>query len=1315
MGRYSEEELLAGQSPELRALIEQYKEQLRQRDETIQNLNNVARINKLNDEYNARDKAERERLAKEKQKQLDNAAKIHQENLKKESGLTMQMFSKYLLSSLVRHGKLIKSKIVKAPPTAISNFKNLIGYTESTTSVDGIERQIRFLKLIYKTYGEQTLDFIKTYLDFLYTSKPSITKNKNDIIYIKLYVKERSGFVSTRTISSATPEAFRMYVMSCVIDSFVIPEKTEGDYEYVTHIKYENFKVLAYQISKKTIEANKGAFFPFWIKKPTEPVEFTVSNRKYTVKPEDFNSLKLDDFQLYFEKKSNTFNRSIKEEARWPCLWFSLMQAGVSVDELTKIKKFLVYKTGEVERAKLGQIAEQLNLRIDLHHLRGSESDKINIHIFGDRNSKKVVDIGLFGGHYFIWKNIEVRGVSKSGTASTLTLHPIRFLINCSNNDLLKPYTEKEKESMDMAFGEIFEEDGEETLFSKIDIFRPNFNIVEKLVSTEDGVVNIYKTVYDALRKPRPSQHDVDPVICKTWGVDLCELMKKERKQRYGACSDLHDYAKPRWFDKFRFVGCFDLETFVNKDGDHEFLCGSWCCIDSVSVCADSIDKLFKELAVKSFRSINEFLNDLPNNTLLYAHNLKFDYNFLFVDPSWKAINQVKKDGQLYEITFGKYEATEEEDGPVARQGDGPVVRLTKKITLRDSLKIITMPLRDFHKSFNLSRFIEIGKEYCNYEFYAVAEHRDWNFTCDSSLYSDQLPHQENFSPMRYLDYYCQQDVRVLMLGLLAFREDILKLPINVGELPLRVLSLPVEHRQPTLEIFDYLSAASFAQEYFVVHGAYEGVQPICGSNLNFVMKAMVGGKTVCSTKTSQRETRQPVVALDAVSLYPTAMSQIPGYPIGPGKVWRSEVRDGEAIDSSVYGIFEVEILAMENKEYSLPAFRYRAEKRGRGRPRKQENMTCSHIDSCEAENSEDRDVLGECGLNVVGTAIWDHGDARYKGRKIVADTITLRDYEMLYGLKYKILQGIYWTEFNTRVNDIIKDLFQKRLEYKKAGNKGLSNVVKLIMNSAYGKNLIKPSEKEERVYVGERELLKVYGPRFLESHEISGSKFVKILSCSYNQSNFAHLGVMILSQSKHYMNRLLELSSPDSIFYQDTDSYHILRSEVQPLADRYREKYGAELLGSSLCQFHVDYEYEKPLETLYSEHSVYVCPKVYAERIRCDDDEAFDEIFFRCKGVPAYSIEKFGEKVIMKGKPGSASWSPSDRERGLRSAIMDIYTSRKEVEFDLLEGRANIKIGKAGFVGTREEFKRKIKMNAEKNCIEERKERENVRGFLTS
>lgn len=1241
MTRYSEEELLK--------MIAKYEREAAQREAEILNLRNELRIKESAKEYARQDEVNRQNLAKEKREKLDRTAKIHEENLKKESGVDLAGLDQTLLNSLLNNANLKSA----TPSTNLQKFKHFVGYTDSTTSVDGIERQIRFLKALYQRDGEKSLDFIKKYLDFLYKGKDSIVKNKNQILSITLHVKDRNSGIRSYTISSTKPEAFRMYVLSCVLDSLVIPEKVEGEYEYITHVGYENFKVLAYEIKQTLKEQSSGAFFPYWIKKLETPVEFSVGRKKFTVKPEDFNSLKLDDFQLYFER---TVPR-IKEEARWPCLWFALMKAGVSVEELTKIKKFLVYKTAEVERAKLGKIGELLNLKIHLHHLKSSTKLEVNIHTTGNTDSENSVNLGLFDGHYFIWKDIEVCEVK---------MNPIRFLLNCVKNKLLKPYAEKEKESMDVAFGEIFEESNVETISStKIDIFQPNFNLVEKWVEIGDKTTNIYKEAYHVVKKDESLSKELITALAAE-GIDLQSIAERILAELTGdRPPDICTSFKPRWFDKFRFVGCFDLETFVNSEGHHEFLTGAWCCVEASLICSEPLDgshclrpSLHNKIAVKSFRTIAEFFNEIPNNTLLYAHNLKFDYNFLFDVEGWKPLHQVKKDGQLYEISFGFWEKTVGENGEETET-------LTKKLTLRDSLKIITMPLRDFHKSFNLSRFIEVGKEYCNYEFYTVAEHRDWNFTCDSSQYSDQIPHQENFSPMRYLDYYCQQDVRVLMLGLLAFREDILSLPLDIPDIPLRALTLPVEHRRPTLEIFDYLSAASFAQEYFVALGAYEGVQPLCGSNLNFVMKAMIGGKCVCSTKASQRETRESVVALDAVSLYPSAMSQIPGYPIGHGKVWK-----GESLPHYVFGIFEVEILEMENKEYSLPAFRFRSDKKPMGRPRKAENLT---------------DLEG------VGIT-WDHGDARYKGRKIVADTITLKDYELLYGLKYKILQGIYWTEFNTRVNTIIKDLFQKRLEYKKAGNKGLSNVVKLIMNSAYGKNLLKPSEKEEKVYNGTRDPISVYGPRFLESHSVGSSKFVKILSVSYNQQNFAHIGVMILSQSKHYMNRLLHLSTPDSIFYQDTDSYHIARKEIQPLADRYREKYGAELLGSALCQFHVDYEYGKPLETLYSEHSVYVCPKVYAERIKCDEDESFDEIFFRCKGVPQHSIES---KALCLNIP-----------------VMELYTSNKEVEFDLLEGRANIKIGKASIVETREEFKRKIKMSAVKNCQNEKKERENVRGF---
>ena len=43
--------------------------------------------------------------------------------------------------------------------------------------------------------------------------------------------------------------------------------------------------------------------------------------------------------------------------------------------------------------------------------------------------------------------------------------------------------------------------------------------------------------------------------------------------------------------------------------------------------------------------------------------------------------------------------------------------------------------------------------------------------------------------------------------------------------------------------------------------------------------------------------------------------------------------------------------------------------------------------------------------------------------------------------------------------------------------------------------------------------------------------------------------------------------------YYTDTDSIHIDEDAVQPLAKHYQEKYGQQLIGKQLGQFHCDFD----------------------------------------------------------------------------------------------------------------------------------------------
>ena len=78
-----------------------------------------------------------------------------------------------------------------------------------------------------------------------------------------------------------------------------------------------------------------------------------------------------------------------------------------------------------------------------------------------------------------------------------------------------------------------------------------------------------------------------------------------------------------------------------------------------------------------------------------------------------------------------------------------------------------------------------------------------------------------------------------------------------------------------------------------------------------------------------------------------------------------------------------------------------------------------------------------------------------------VVDRITLEDWIEFCEIEFEILEGVYWDEEGVKdVKTVIRDLFELRNQYKATGNP-MQSVVKLIMNSAYGKLVLKKLHKE--------------------------------------------------------------------------------------------------------------------------------------------------------------------------------------------------------------------------------------------------------------
>ena len=81
-------------------------------------------------------------------------------------------------------------------------------------------------------------------------------------------------------------------------------------------------------------------------------------------------------------------------------------------------------------------------------------------------------------------------------------------------------------------------------------------------------------------------------------------------------------------------------------------------------------------------------------------------------------------------------------------------------------------------------------------------------------------------------------------------------------------------------------------------------------------------------------------------------------------------------------------------------------------------------------------------------------------------DHIMLEDLLKFQDCDIKVLRGYYYDgNRDYRIRDIIRNLFELRLKYKKEGNP-LQEIIKLLLNSIYGKTILKPINNSiNRIY----------------------------------------------------------------------------------------------------------------------------------------------------------------------------------------------------------------------------------------------------------
>jgi hypothetical protein len=540
------------------------------------------------------------------------------------------------------------------------------------------------------------------------------------------------------------------------------------------------------------------------------------------------------------------------------------------------------------------------------------------------------------------------------------------------------------------------------------------------------------------------------------------------------------------------------------------------------------------------------------------------------------------------------------------------------KIQVKDSYHLISMGLSKFPKTFKLS----FHKEVMPYSLYTKENIKKRFVSIEEALQLVEENDREQFLE-NIEKWNCKKEDTY----------DIIEYSSQYCLLDCKILHDGYNlFRKWILEAFfidvdNILTIASLAHRYFVQEGCYDGVMELGGIPQMFIQGCVVGGRVMCAENIKQI-IEKIVNDFDAVSLYASAMDRMPGFLKGSPKVIQNlsydwiQQQDGYFIDIKITNV---------GKERRFPLMSY-----------KKENFVREFTN----------DMVGKI---------------------IRVDKTTLEDLITFQNVKFEILRGYYFNEgFNTEINRVIKYIFNQRLIKKKAENPA-EIIYKLIMNSGYGKSIMKPVETESRFFDTYKndDDFKTYLSRnynWITSCTKFGKKIkVNTVKTLIEHYNIAQVGVCILSMSKRIMNEVMCLAEDSSIdiYYQDTDSMHLQNKDIETLAMNYKKKYQRDLIGKNMGQFHSDFELEG-CKNVVATKSIFLGKKCYIDQLEGIDESGNKKIGFhiRMKGIP----EKCIQYVVNNNKKYKTP--------------MDLYTDLfkgNPVRFDLTNGgqKANFKFNK--------------------------------------
>ena len=544
-----------------------------------------------------------------------------------------------------------------------------------------------------------------------------------------------------------------------------------------------------------------------------------------------------------------------------------------------------------------------------------------------------------------------------------------------------------------------------------------------------------------------------------------------------------------------------------------------------------------------------------------------------------------EKDGQMYSVKF---------------------MFKRKQFEFRDSYKLASMPLSAFQESFGLPADLS-KKEAIAYNYYTyrnVREMREEVEMYEQFLTEDNKkifrknleehyvfryrPDEKTgkmiFDPKEYYKFYLKYDTFILMKGLEKFEQIIDEIVTALNK------KYNMDHK---INLHSFLTISSLTNAIMGAYGSYEGVYQMCGNLREFCGNFVTGGRVQVNKKYQKKLINKKIADYDGVSLYPSAIKRMceeRGLPLGKAQMIDS--KDKKVLDAYDYYMVKIKITKI-NKFQQLPMVSY-----------KNEEGLLRYI-------------------NEITEPITTY-----------VDMITLADWIEFQGIEYEILDGVYYNKgFNKTMGGIIEHLFQNRLIHKKAGNQAMQLILKLMMNSAYGKTITKKTmikkviinNDKKDTYIGN------YFNTIKEFEPLTELQWEIKMDSVDNPYNMAQVGSFILSYSKRIMNEVFDVANTNKcvLYYTDTDSIHCNYDDVKTIENEFRTKYNRELTGKQLGQFHIDFDLDGAKSEVYATQSIFLGKKCYMDVLESTDAKGnkITGYHFRMKGVNTQGIKHCADK----------------------------------------------------------------------------------------